>query len=259
MPYVFKERERPPSWRECRARVPHRIMLPFFYVDWLASWTAYLLGKWSLLEVLEYSGSISIVIGVILYFAGAKDRMEQKHYQAWQVINLAQGKGGSGGRLDALQELHADGVPLVGVDVSDAFLENLELSGADLRRADFAGADMKDAKLGATNLTEAIFTSCNLRSSDLHAANLDSARCNDADLNGANLSGANLHKTLLKQADLRQANLNGILDWKSIPSISWANILGVKNAPAGFVDWAKSLGAVEIADDDEWIARIPKE
>ena len=53
----------------------------------------------------------------------SKDRIKQKHYQAWQVINSAQGKGGSSGRIDALEELHQDGVLLVGVDVSDAFLQ----------------------------------------------------------------------------------------------------------------------------------------
>ena len=108
MAYVFKEHERPMCWRDYRVRVRYRVAMPFFFIEWVAQWAAYLLGKWSLLEVLEYGGSISLLIGVIFYFAGAKDRREQKHYQAWQVINLAQGKGGSGGRLDALQELYAD-------------------------------------------------------------------------------------------------------------------------------------------------------
>ena len=56
-----------------------------------------------------------MLLAVVSYFSESKDRIKQKHYQAWQVINSAQGKGGSGGRIDALEELHADGVPLVGV------------------------------------------------------------------------------------------------------------------------------------------------
>ena len=69
--------------------------------------------------------------------------MKQKHYQAWQVINSAQGKGGSGGRIDALEELHRDPVPLVGVDVNDAFLQGVELNGANLLRANFRSADIR--------------------------------------------------------------------------------------------------------------------
>ncbi len=88
-----------------------------------------------LLEVLEYGSTLGIVFGVIFYFAGAKDRLEQKHYQAWQVINTAQGKGGSGGRIDALQDLNSDRVPLVGVDLMEAFLREVKLPNANLRRA----------------------------------------------------------------------------------------------------------------------------
>jgi hypothetical protein len=82
---------------------------------------AYLLSNWKFLEVLEYIGSLSVLVAVLFYFSGSGDRTKQKHYQAWQVINTAQGKGGSGGRVAALQELNADGVPLVGVDLSGAF------------------------------------------------------------------------------------------------------------------------------------------
>ena len=89
----------------------------------VSSGSLILLSRWSFLEVLEYLGSFSILIAVIFYFSESGDRLKQKHYQAWQVINTAQGKGGSGGRIEALQELDEDGVPLVGVDVSGAFLQ----------------------------------------------------------------------------------------------------------------------------------------
>ncbi len=39
-------------------------------------------------------------MAVIFYFSESGDRLKQKHYQAWQVINTAQGKGGSGGRIE---------------------------------------------------------------------------------------------------------------------------------------------------------------
>ncbi|MDP9172328.1 MAG: pentapeptide repeat-containing protein [Planctomycetota bacterium] len=254
MPYVLKERPRPLAWRQYRTRIPWKPLLPLYYMEWLAQWTSYLLGKWSFLEVLEYSGSLSILIGVIFYFAGAKDRLEQKHYQAWQVINTAQGKGGSGGRIDALQELNADGVPLVGVDVHDAFLQGLQLPSADLRRADMSSADMKGADLHGASLDDAAFIYANLRNANLRGAGLEFARFRNTDLHGADLSRAILSNADLSGVDLREADLTAVADWQLIRSINLANILGVKNAPDGFIAWAKKNGAVEVADDNQWNA-----
>jgi len=59
-----------------------------------------------------------VLIVAIFYVAGSGSRVKMRHYQAWQVINTAQDKGGSGGRIEALQELNADKVSPVGVDVS---------------------------------------------------------------------------------------------------------------------------------------------
>jgi len=98
-------------------------MKPLLAVEWPFAWLAYTLSRWSFLEVLEYLGSFSVLIAVIFYFRESGDRLKQKHYQAWQVINTAQHMGGSGGRIEALSELNADGVPLVGVNLSKAFLQ----------------------------------------------------------------------------------------------------------------------------------------
>ena len=111
-----------------------RWALPFHALEWVFQWIAYYLSRWALLEVLEYLGSLSVLVAVIFYFAESGDRLKQKHYQAWQVINTAQGKGGSGGRIEALSELNEDGVPLVGVDVSGAFLQGVRLIKAELSR-----------------------------------------------------------------------------------------------------------------------------
>src|SRR5262244_242040 len=100
-------------------------------------------------EILEYLGSFSVLIAVIFYFHDSGNRVKQRHYQAWQVINTAQGKGGSGGRIEALQELNADSVPLVGVDVSGAFLQGVQLPHAHLLRANFENADARDGDFSA--------------------------------------------------------------------------------------------------------------
>ena len=119
---VRELRARPEPWHEYTASIRSRWLVVFHGPEWLLQWTAYCLSRWAFLEVLEYLGVFSVLVAVIFYFSESGDRIKQKHYQAWQVINTAQGKGGSGGRIEALQELNMDSVPLVGVDASDAFL-----------------------------------------------------------------------------------------------------------------------------------------
>ena len=95
-------RQRPPHWPEFRAAIRSRWAVPFLYFDWLSQWAVYVMSRMSLFDLLEYCGSLSILIAVIFYFLDAPQRTKMRHYQAWQVINSAQGKGGSGGRIEAL-------------------------------------------------------------------------------------------------------------------------------------------------------------
>ena len=145
-------RERPESWAERKARVRARWAKPFWWMQYQMEWCAYLLNNWTFLEVLEYLSSFGVLVAVLFYFAESGDRLKQKHYQAWQVINTAQGKGGNGGRIDALQELNRDGVPLVGVDLSMAFLQGIQLKRVNLSRANLAGADARKAEMPGANL-----------------------------------------------------------------------------------------------------------
>ncbi len=138
---------RPAKWTTIQSEIRHPWMIPLRRFEWIFEWIAYGLSRWSFLEVLEYLGSLSVLVGVIFYFSESGDRIKQRHYQAWQVINTAQGKGGSGGRIEALQELNADKVPLVGVDASSAFLQGVHLERANLLRADLRAADLRNSQL----------------------------------------------------------------------------------------------------------------
>jgi hypothetical protein len=239
---VRENRHKPAGWSEQLRNTPARWALPFHALEWSLQWTAYFLSRWALLEVLEYLGSLSVLVAVIFYFAESGDRRKQKHYQAWQVINTAQGKGGSGGRIEALSELNADGVPLVGVDVSGAFLQGVRLVKAGLSRSNFETADLRDAILQASDFRYANLHSANLRGADASAANFTNASLMDSDLTGVNFSGADLTAADLSNADLRYANLNG-LHWQKLKAVMSVNIYGVRNAPSGFVDWAMAHGA----------------
>jgi hypothetical protein len=243
-------RPAPLHWRAYRSQIRYRWAVPFLFLDWLSQWAAYGLRRLSILELLETCSSFTLLIGLIFYFAEAPERTKTKHYQAWQVINTAQGKGGSGGRLDALHELNEDGVPLVGVDVSDAFLQELRLEHADLRRSNFRGADLKGAILRGSDFEESSLRYANLRGARLNDTNFTEANLRDTDLSGAVLTGANLER-----ADLRDSDLNGVIDWK-IADVKLANIHGISNPPQGFVIWAQSNGAVDLASDADWAAAV---
>jgi len=246
---VHEARRRPVRWHSRRSSAKHRWMIPFLAFEWMSEWVAFLLSHWSFLEVLEYLSSFSVLVAVIFYYSESGDRIKQRHYQAWQVINTAQGKGGSGGRIEALQELSADKVPLVGIDVSSAFLQGLKLERANLLRSDFSATDLRASDLKAANFTVANLHSANFRDADLEGASFEEADMTEVELWGSNLTGAKFIGTDLGGADLRFANLLNI-DWRKLKNIKMANIFGVKNPPEGFVNWALKNGAVEDASEE---------
>ena len=239
---IREEKKAPPSWQQRQGSVRRRWALPFHAIEWSFEWTAYGLSRWAFLEVLEYLGILSVLIAVIFYFAESGDRRKQKHYQAWQVINTAQGKGGSGGRIEALQELNEDHQPLVGLDASDAFLQGIELSGANLLRCNLQATDLRESHLVGADLEFANLRSANFRLGDLQRARLANADLENADLVGADLAGSDLSGASLINADLRNINISGI-NWRKIQSIQGANIYGVRNPPDGFLPWALEHGA----------------
>jgi hypothetical protein len=246
---VHGELKRPPEWSAVRTGVRHPALIPLLRLEWTLDWVAYVLDHWSFLKVMERLGTFSVLVAVLFYFADSGNRVKQRHYQAWQVINTAQGKGGSGGRIEALHELNADGVPLVGVDVSSAFLQGLQLRHARLLRADFSGADLRGAELSGADFTQANLHSANLRGSNLEHAQFVQAELGSADLHGSDLTGASLAGAVLDDADLSTASLQGI-DWKNIKSIRGSNIAGVRDAPDGFLAWALAHGAVQSSTPD---------
>jgi len=237
------KRERPESWTERLVRVEKTWAVPLLWIEHKMEWVAYALNRWTFLEVLEYLSSLGVLVAVVFYFAESGDRLKQKHYQAWQVINSAQGKGGNGGRIEALQELNADGVSLVGVDLSSAFLQGVQLKKANLARANFDGADARDTEMEGARMEDASLRSANFRGAKLNGASLRESVLDEADLVGADLRGVDLAGASLVDTDLREVNLEGV-KWKDLRSVKGADVQGVKSAPAGFLEWALGHGAL---------------
>ncbi len=243
-------RKRPEPWEVRKHGAGPKWLTPFIAFEWMWEWVAFVLSNWSFLEVLEYLGSFSVLIAVIFYFSEAGDRIKQRHYEAWQVINTAQGKGGSGGRIEALQELNDDKVPLVGVDASSAFLQGLNLRGANLMRSDFSSADLRNSNFISVDFTHSNLTSANLRNSALDHAKLVQADLRSADLAGSSLVDADFTGAILDDCDLRSADLKNV-QWQHIGSLKRANVAAVRNAPDGFVKWALANGAVDQPDAEQ--------
>jgi hypothetical protein len=238
------ERMRPESWSATKRGIKRKWTTPFYALEWFWELLAYRLSVWKFLHMLYYLRTLGIIVAVAFYFSESGDRLKQKHYQAWQVINTAQGKGGNGGRLDALQELNEDRVPLVGVDVSGAFLQGLHLEKANLARGNLNSADVRNAVLPSIDLSDADLRSANFRDCNCRNASFRGATLDDADFSGTDLSSVDFSGATLVNADLHNADLRGA-DWAHLANIKGANIAGVKNAPDGFVDWALKNGAVQ--------------
>jgi pentapeptide repeat protein len=246
---ILQTREKPQSFWEGLSRPRRRWAIPFFALDWICEWAAYYLGRWNFLEVLEYLSSFGVLVAVLFYFTESGDRVKQRHYQAWQVVNTAQGKGGSGGRIEALQELNADGVPLIGVDASGAFLHGVHLAGAKLVRANLSSADLRNSEFRKADLEDTDLRFANFRDSDLRSADLRGADLTESDLTEADLTNAQLAGASLGGADLRYADLAGV-SWEKLSSVKGANIHGVRNAPVGFIEWATQHDAVNSTRDE---------
>jgi hypothetical protein len=247
----MRQPTRPPAWRERRAQCSAAWRLPFLKLEWYLQWVAWALGNWALLEVLEYLGTFSVLVAVIFYFAETGNRTRQRHYTAWTVINTAQGKGGSGGRIEALEELNHDRVALTGLDGSLAFLRGVQLPHAMLSRCSFEAADLRMSNFHDADLNFCNLRSANFRETDFEQAKLSDADLNSADLNGADLSNADLSRADLSNADLRNTNLKNIR-WNQISSMRLANVSGARNAPDGFTAFALEHGAVSAQSDEEW-------
>jgi hypothetical protein len=190
-------------------------------------------------NVVKFWQIFIFVFGAYQFWASRRERLAadkirnaqaltDSNYQAWQVVNSAQGKGGSGGRIDALANLVKNGQSLAGVNVDGAWLEGVDLRWANLQNANFRNANLQGALLDGANLKNAVLSNANLT-----AASLESAFLQGADVEHARLSAANL----------KGADLADLVGWRAIDSISYARIHGVQRAPAGFREWARNLGA----------------
>jgi hypothetical protein len=261
-------RTKPLTWKRRREFVHARWLLPFIYVEWLAETAVFWLKRSAFIELVGIVAGLSVILAAWQYVRDADERTKAKEFQAWQVINLAHGKGGSGGRIAALRDLVADGVDLSGIDLSKAWLQGLSLEGATLTYSTFDTADLRNANLAHTNLMVssakgASFYGANLREANISdgtyqgalftSAQLCEMHASSTDFRNADFRASNLYGAWILSSDLRGARLSYAFNWKNIANMAHTNIYGLRDAPDGFERFAlDSLGAVSIESRQEW-------
>jgi hypothetical protein len=197
----------PMSWKERKSHVRHKWVLPLHFFEWACERLAFWMSRWAFIEILEYLGRFSVLVAVIFYLLGYEDRLKNKHYQAWQVVNSAYGRPGNGGRTAAIEDLNSDGVSLSGVALIGDSSGGAELWYVQLPNADLYGANLRGAALGGANLQGADLAWANLQGAILNKSNLQGANLAAADLQGANLINVNLQETDLEATILQDALL----------------------------------------------------
>lgn len=212
--------------------------------------------------------TLPVLFGAVSYLLTADDRRRQLEYSAWQVINTASGKSGSGGRYEALRQLEKAGLRLSGANLTAWVDSGVQLRMARLSNARLDSATLVSGSLWGANLTGAFLRGAKLVGMDLRHAGLEyatldgvalfSVRLDTADLWQASLRGGFLDpRTTVEQADLALADLRNVTFLGSslnrVYRMTGANVCGAQPSHM-FQAAIDSLGAVCIEDDGEWRA-----
>lgn len=165
--------------------------------------------KFVISALLEDAEAIALVVAVILYIKGAPDRKDQKHYEAWRVIDTAAAANvtTSYARYQALQDLHHDGVSLQWLEAPNANLSGISLPKANLQGCNLAGTNLEGVNLRGANLQGANLAGANLSKADLVGSDLSSANLTNANLRATVLWKAKLWETDLSHAEMRWAEI----------------------------------------------------
>ena len=180
--------------------------------EWLCRWIVYYISGLAFFQILELMGKATVLVSLVTYLAESNARREERHNRAWNLIMEADRVSGDGGRGAAVMALFKDKVPLQGVSLRGATINNLMLPGADLNDAHFegafltkpvfSGASLQNANFANSTLIEPDFTDTNLLGADFRSAKIlwlidrTPKLSNNTILAGATFLGANIQPDL---------------------------------------------------------------
>lgn len=198
------------------------------------------------LDWLGRLGHLAIIIGVITFIFTEDSRRNAAVFSAWQTINSAEGKSGSGGRIQALEFLNSRPLrfPLISPTQLNHLNKSNDKKSDELEwywyskskkcqkqqdffvyklwfrwdQEDLYGLSAPRAYLRKVNLCGAKLKNANLQEAKLWEANLQNAHLKDTNLEDADLRGANL-----KNTDLKDTNLSGAIYSDSESKFRWCS------------------------------------
>lgn len=208
-----KDRYKPKSWAESVDDIWwYATWNPLAWLDWLLSVTVYTVRRSGIFQALALVATVWVGFNVYNYVTSSEQRRQERIADSWRIINSAADiRGGGGGRVLALEELHQYGVSLRGVDVDGAFLSGLNLDTADIGRARLGSAYLDSASFRGAIANEVDFSR-----SDLRGAVFDGANLVDADFRGSQLSRASV-----RNADMRGADVGAAPALRSDQKADW--------------------------------------
>jgi uncharacterized protein YjbI with pentapeptide repeats len=248
-----------------KEHIPQYPQKPWVFKEWLRYFLEFpkkQLAKKVLIIIVEKGLLISLISGVLKYYWEAPQRQKQKELQAWTIINNADGKEVSGGRISALQDLNENGVELWNLVLDRANLSGITLENGKLTNtsfndtqlgciehkcSNFRKANLHQAQFQNTYLYHIDFQETNLIDANLQAAYLEKAKLNNASLDLANLEKAQIPGANFQGADLKDTKFKDAIicddifdDSTSDKKTICANFIGAQNLTPEQVKSAKN-------------------
>ncbi len=151
--------------------------------------------------------SFAFIMALCLFLLETPDRTKQAQYEAWQVVDAANGLRTSYARIQALQDLNEDQVSMKGLSAVEADLRNIDFHRADLSNADLSGSDLRGANLSNANLANANLANVDFSNANLANARLSNSNLADANFVEANLSNVDFVGAIITDTNFVRANL----------------------------------------------------
>ena len=192
-------------------------------------------------RVAELLAICATCFGVVSWMMEADNRRQERNARSWSIVT-AQSSGNSG-KIEALENLAGQDIPLDGIDLSckrmsgdwhdgektcerQTYLEDIDLMGASLDSVNLSGSYLVNANLSGTKLNYA-----RLEGASLYGANFAKAEISAASFEGAFIAGADFTGAVgIADADFKDVwafeaalpkGLSGI-EVVVCPSIAWA-------------------------------------
>ena len=159
----------------------------------------------------KWAVGIGAVYGLVIYLVqGIPSNHQTARSEAWRVLNSALEQPGSGGRVQALEDLNNWSRVRDKFNI-DSYFPALSESEFFSHLSGYIGDYLhgREIELKAVKLNKAFLRRINLKDADLDYANLQDSNLWNADLTGASLIKVNFQRTVLQDAKLAEANLRG--------------------------------------------------